>query len=227
MPKGYVNILLAISILSGGVLLRNLTIQRQQLVLDYVNEYIRNHGYPPSVRDICQALDIKSTSTVHNYINRLEDSGKLIKSPSKPRALKILQSGTHGNVIHDEDTAYVPVVGKITAGIPILATENIEYSFPVPSFFVNNAETFMLRVSGDSMINAGIYDRDYILVRQQSDAENGEIIVALIQDEATVKQFFKEKNHIRLQPANERYTPIIVRENMQILGKVIGVFRKL
>ena len=244
-------------------------------VLDYVNEHIDQNGYPPSVREICSALGFKSTSTVHIYLKALEDDGKIIKSPSKPRTLRVMrpESGknkdggnkTDGGRQHNrakskkqpsseggavprqsffapgltydssagihqnagDETIYVPVIGRVTAGKPIFATENIEYTFPVPSFFVNNANVFMLKVEGDSMTNAGIFDRDYILVRHQPSAQNGEIVVALIGDEATVKTFYKERNRIRLQPENERYSPIYATSNCTIVGKVIGIFRKI
>ena len=202
-------------------------------VLDYVNEHIEQNGYPPSVREICAALGFKSTSTVHIYLKALEDEGKIIKSPSKPRTLRVMQPGDFGQRVAEQapatvdDTVYVPVLGRVTAGRPIFATENIEYTFPVPSFFVNSASVFMLKVEGDSMINAGIFDRDYILVRHQPTAQNGEIVVALIGDEATVKTFYKERNRIRLQPENERYSPIYVTGNCTIVGKVIGIFRKI
>ena len=309
-------------------------------VLDYVNDHIEQYGYSPSVREICAALGFKSTSTVHIYLKALEQEGKIIKSPSKPRTLRITraddgsivvtapyngapyngvpynnsappngkngalasrpgqpserQTGAHaagvpvagvsnagipaasfpaavqavgnpavqaaGNPATDnpvssnpaagnpvfavprvktrqpvydadsvnrEEPVYVPVIGRVTAGKPIFAAENIEYTFPVPSFFVNNASVFMLKVEGDSMINAGIHDRDYILVRNQPTAQNGEIVVALIDDEATVKTFYKERGRIRLQPENERYAPIYAANNCTVVGKVIGIFRKL
>ena len=238
-------------------------------VLEYVNEHIEQNGYPPSVREICAALGFKSTSTVHIYLKALEDEGKIIKSPSKPRTLRIMrpeESGKKGvskkpagakqqdrvaaksqyaaasprkflsasesaygdgQPASGDEAIYVPVLGRVTAGKPIFASENIEYTFPVPSFFTNNANVFMLKVEGDSMINAGIYDRDFILVRHQPTAQNGEIVVALIGDEATVKTFYKEKNRIRLQPENERYSPIYASNNCTIVGKVIGIFRKI
>ena len=215
--------------------MRELTIERGQRVLDYVNKHILENGYPPSVREICSALHFKSTSTVHTYLNRLEADGKIKKAPTKPRALRVMQDNsedTIGSTViqrfrPDSETVYVPVVGKVTAGLPILASENIEYSFPVPSFFTGDSDTFILRVAGDSMVNAGIQDRDYILVRQQSSADNGEIVVALIGDESTVKTFYREKNRVRLQPENDRYDPIFIYEDCSIIGKVIGIFRKL
>ncbi|MCL2058422.1 MAG: transcriptional repressor LexA [Oscillospiraceae bacterium] len=204
--------------------------------------HIEEHGYPPSVREICEALGYKSTSTVHIYLKALEKEGKIIKSPSKPRTLRVTRPvkkggagkaaaavayGAGAGAGESDATVLVPVVGRVTAGRPILAEENIEYTFPVPSFFVNGADVFMLKVEGDSMVNAGIYDRDYILVRHQPTAQNGEIVVALIGDEATVKTFYKEHNRIRLQPENERYAPIYATNNCTVVGKVIGIFRKI
>lgn len=215
---------------------------KQQMVLDFVNAQVQEKGYPPSVREICAAVGFKSTSSAHAYLSKLEDMGLIIKDPSKPRALKVLNKsaskakdsrvGSNGKLIDfptpvPDDVISVPVVGKVTAGQPILAVENIEDTFPVPAHFVGNKETFMLRVKGDSMIEAGIIDGDFVLVSKQNTANNGDIIVALINDEATVKTFYKEKNHVRLQPENKFYDPIIVRDDFSILGKVIGVFRKL
>jgi repressor LexA len=218
---------------AGG--LRDTTKAKIQLVLDYVNEHVMQNGYPPSVREICAALELKSTSTVHSYLRCLEAEGRIKKSPSKPRALRVVgenglgagRAFSFGGKAAGEEAVMVPVVGRVTAGRPILAVENIEYSFPVPAFFTNSARTFMLRVEGDSMVGAGIFDRDYILVRQQPTAQNGEIVVAMIGDEATVKTFYREANRIRLQPENERYSPIYATEGFTLLGKVIGIFRKL
>ena len=245
----------------GGKRVRDQTKVKVEHVLEYVNDHIEENGYPPSVREICAALGFKSTSTVHIYLKALEKDGKIIKSPSKPRTLRVMrtvnkktheaeyrqigpggQNGPNGyktaggqpaqswlNRDHDsgDDAVYVPVIGRVTAGRPILAVENIEYTFPVPSFFVNNASVFMLRVEGDSMVNAGIFDRDYILVRHQPTAQDGDIVVALIDDEATVKTYYKERNRIRLQPENERYSPIYATNNCVIVGKVIGIFRRI
>jgi len=216
-----------------NVVIRELTKRRIQLVLDYVNHHIAEHGYPPSVREICAALNFKSTSTVHIYLKRLAEEGKIKKAPAKPRAMRVMEGSGAAAVWSsfspkpESDTVHVPVVGRVTAGKPVLAVENIEYTFPVPSFFVNDAEAFMLRVEGDSMVNAGIFDQDYILVRQQPTAINGEIVVALVGEEATVKTFYKERNRIRLQPENERYDPIYAGANCSIVGKVVGIFRKL
>ena len=203
---------------------------KQQRVLDYVREQIKKDGYAPSVRDICKALDLKSTSTVHGYLARLEKKGLIQKAALKPRTLRIV--GEEGE--REEDKGFytskemvdVPIVGRVTAGMPILAVENIEDSFPLPIDFVGNSESFMLKVRGDSMIDAGILDGDLVLVKKQNTAENGDIVVALIEDEATVKKFYKEKGFIRLQPQNQFMQPIIV-PTCSILGKVVGVFRKL
>ncbi len=203
---------------------------KQQRVLDYVREQIKKDGYAPSVRDICKALDLKSTSTVHGYLARLEKKGLIQKAALKPRTLRIV--GEEGE--REEDKGFytskemvdVPIVGRVTAGMPILAVENIEDSFPLPIDFVGNSESFMLKVRGDSMIDAGILDGDLVLVKKQNTAENGDIVVALIEDEATVKKFYKEKGFIRLQPQNQFMQPILV-PTCTILGKVAGVFRKL
>ena len=203
---------------------------KQQRVLDYVREQIKKDGYAPSVRDICKALDLKSTSTVHGYLARLEKKGLIQKAALKPRTLRIV--GEEGEKEEDrgfytsKEMVDVPIVGRVTAGMPILAVENIEDSFPLPIDFVGNSESFMLKVRGDSMIDAGILDGDLVLVKKQNTAENGDIVVALIEDEATVKKFYKEKGFIRLQPQNQFMQPILV-PTCTILGKVAGVFRKL
>lgn len=201
---------------------------KQQQILDFVNRQVAEKGYPPSVREICQAVGFKSTSTVHAYIKKLEEEGQIHKDATKPRALRILDDRRNSldGYISDREIENVPVVGKITAGQPILAVENIEETFPVPVQYLENSTVFMLKVRGDSMIQAGIMDGDYILVKQQNTAENGDIVAALIGEEATVKRFFKEKDHIRLQPENPAYEPIIVKDNLTVLGKVIGLFRK-
>lgn len=207
--------------------------EKQQRILDFLNEQIEKNGYPPSVREICNAVGFKSTSTVHGYLEKLKKEGLIKKDPSKPRALKVINDKKNTkvaepkNMYSNKELVEVPIVGKVTAGQPILAVENIEDTFPLPLDFVQNSTTFMLRVRGDSMIESGIFDNDYILVKQQSTANNGDIVVALIDDEATVKTFYKEKGFIRLQPTNKFYDPIIVRDNFSILGKVIGVFRKM
>jgi len=201
---------------------------KQMKVLEYVKDQIRKKGYAPSVREICQALGLKSTSTVHGYLARLQKKGLIKKDPLKPRTITIPdeEASKEPSFYTSKEMVDVPIVGKVTAGMPILAVENVEDSFPLPVDFVGNSESFMLKVRGDSMIEAGILDGDLVLVKKQSTAENGDIIVALIEDEATVKTFFKEKDHIRLQPQNSFMQPIIV-PNCSILGKVAGVFRRL
>jgi repressor LexA len=208
--------------------------EKEQQILDFIIRHVNEKGYPPSVREICKGVGFKSTSTVHTYLRRLERHGFLKKDPAKPRALKIIKNeavnydkniiGSHYSA---KEMVNIPVVGKVTAGQPILAVENIEDTFPMPVDVVNNADAFMLKVKGESMIEAGILNNDLILVRQQSTAVNGDIVVALIGDEATVKTFYKEKGYIRLQPENQHMEPIIVNDDMSIIGKVIGVFRKL
>lgn len=200
---------------------------KQLRVLNYVREQIRKEGYAPSVREICKALDLKSTSTVHGYLVRLQRKGLIQKASLKPRTLRIVEEEKNEKSYYTtKEMVDVPIVGKVTAGEPILAVENIEDSFPLPIDFVGNSETFMLRVRGDSMIEAGILSGDLVLVKQQNTAENGDIVVALIEDEATVKTFYKEKGFVRLQPQNSFMQPIIV-PTCTILGKVAGVFRKL
>jgi len=205
----------------------------QKKILDFINKEVAEKGYPPSVREICKAVGLKSTSTVYGYLEKLSKAGQIKKDPTKPRALKIVGSKTSNTQKNDKgyysskELVDVPIVGKVTAGQPILAVENVEDTFPLPVDFVQNSTAFMLKVQGDSMIEAGIFDRDLVLVKQQSTANNGDIVVALIGDEATVKTFYKENGYVRLQPENKYLEPIIVRENLSILGKVIGVFRKL
>ena len=204
---------------------------REQAILKYIQKQIRTNGYPPSVREIGKAVGLKSTATVHGYLNKLEEKGFIKREQQKGRTLKLLKGGLENKNKEKElyvrkEMVDVPVVGRITAGAPILAVENITDTFPIPIDFVGNSESFMLTVSGESMIEAGILDGDYILVRKQNTAENGEIVVALIGDEATVKTFYKEKDHIRLQPENSLMSPIIV-DDCKILGRVSGVFRKI
>ncbi len=199
--------------------------KKQQVILDYIREEVQKKGYPPSVREICEGVGLKSTSTVHGHLNKLEEKGYIRRDPTKPRAIELLDSGD--NIVpFKRNTAYVPIVGEVTAGQPILAVENIEETFPVPTEFVENGEYFMLQIKGESMIEAGILDRDYVLVKQQQDAINGEIVVALIEDSATCKTFYKEKNRIRLQPENSSMDPIY-SDNVSILGIVKGVFRRM
>lgn len=203
---------------------------KQQLIIDFVKSQVEEKGYPPSVREICKAVGFKSTSTVHAYLEKLEKSGVIQKDPTKPRALKVMKNNNSKNIegyVSKKELVEVPIVGKVTAGQPILAVENIEDTFPLPVDFVQNSTAFMLKVRGDSMVEAGILDGDFVLVRQQSTANNGDIAVAMIGDDATVKTFYKEKGYIRLQPENQYLEPIIVKDDVSILGKVIGVFRLL
>ncbi|OUM89659.1 MAG: repressor LexA [Bacillus thermozeamaize] len=199
--------------------------KRQQAILDFIVKEVREKGYPPSVREIGDAVGLASSSTVHGHLAKLEKKGFIRRDPSKPRAIEILDRHMMMNEAHQE-TVQVPVVGKVTAGLPITAIQNIETYFPVPKFLVPNESTvFMLLVQGDSMINAGIRDQDYVIVRQQHTANNGEIVVAMTaEDEATVKRFYKERDHIRLQPENPTMEPILLKD-VTILGKVIGLFR--
>ena len=199
---------------------------RQLDILSFIKNHFKDKGYPPSVREIGEAVGLQSTSTVHGHLDRLERKGLIRRDPSKSRTIEILDDD-----MNSEDfslsVSQVPVIGKVTAGEPILATENIEDYFPLPAHIVGDHEVFMLTVSGDSMIEVGIYDGDYIVVRKQSAATNGEIVVAMTdEDEATVKTFYKEKDHIRLQPENASLNPILL-QSCTILGKVIGVFRQL
>ncbi|WP_449325419.1 transcriptional repressor LexA [Sporolactobacillus kofuensis] len=197
---------------------------RQQSILDFIKHEVASKGYPPSVREICEAVGLASSSTVHGHLARLEKKGFIRRDPTKPRAIEVLD---HDGDIFTERTVNIPVIGKVTAGLPISAVENIEEYFPVPSSMVEDDEAFILNVSGESMINAGILDGDMVIVRQQRTAENGEIVVAMTdEDEATVKRFFKEEDHIRLQPENSSMDPILL-DNCVILGKVVGVFRSI
>lgn len=196
---------------------------KQKEILEYIKSEILNRGYPPAVRDICEAVHLKSTSSVHSHLETLEKNGYIRRDPTKPRAIEIIDDTF--NLVRRE-VVNVPLLGRVAAGQPLLAVENIETYFPVPSEYIPNEETFMLRVTGESMINAGIFDGDNILVQRQSTAEDGEMVVALVDDSATVKTFFKEEGHYRLQPENPAMDPIIV-EDCTILGKVFGVFRFL
>lgn len=209
--------------------------KREKSILKYIAKQIEKNGYPPSVREIGKAVGLSSTATVHGYLLKLEEKGYVKKENQKGRTLKLLKDENGESIDKKKETkdfysgremVEVPVVGKITAGAPILAVENITDTFPIPIDFVGNSESFMLTVRGESMIEAGILDGDYILIRKQNTADNGQIVVALIEDEATVKTFYKEKDHIRLQPENSTMDPIIV-PTCEILGKVIGVFRKM
>lgn len=209
--------------------------KREKAILKFIEKEMGENGYAPSVREIGKAVGLKSTATVHNYLAQLAEKGYIKKEEQKGRTLRLLKGGNgediakkqeNKNYYTGKEMVEVPVIGKITAGEPILAVENITDTFPIPIDFVGNSESFMLTVRGESMIEAGILDGDYILVKRQNTADNGQIVVALIDDSATVKTFYKEKDHIRLQPENSTMDPIIV-PNCEILGKVAGVFRKL
>ena len=197
--------------------------QKQVEILLYIKSEIQRQGYPPSVRDICKGVGLKSTSTVHGYLEKLEAQGYIRKDPTKPRAIEILER--HDNeLLISKKTMDVPILGKVTAGEPILAVENIEDTYPVPLELVEGHDVFMLKIQGESMIDAGILDGDLVLVKKQSSASNGDIVVALLEDEATVKKFYKEKDVVRLQPANQFMSPILTTD-VAVLGKVIGLYR--
>jgi repressor LexA len=197
---------------------------KQREILEYMKECILNKGYPPAVREICEAVHLKSTSSVHAHLESLEEKGYIRKDPTKPRAIEILDDNFN---LARREIVNIPIVGTVTCGEPILAEQNIEDYFPVlPNYLNAHGTTFMLKVKGDSMVNVGIYDGDLVMVEEASTARNNEIVVALIDDEATVKRFFKENGHYRLQPENDFMEPIIVNE-LSILGKVVGLFRKM
>ena len=207
--------------------------EREQKILDFVKHEVRENGYPPTVREVCKALDIKSTSTVHKDLANLEKQGCLKRSPSKRRAIMLVDDDMPSDnndielQVPHTPVIEVPLVGQIAAGTPILAEQNIEDTFPIPERFVGDGTTFMLTVKGESMIEAGIMDGDYILVEKQNTVRNGDIVAAMVdgfESEATVKTFYKEDGHIRLQPENRTMSPIIVND-VKILGKVKGVFR--
>lgn len=194
---------------------------KQKEILEYIKETILKKGYPPAVREICEAVHLKSTSSVHSHLETLEENGYIRRDPTKPRTIEILDDCFN---LTRREMVNVPLIGCVAAGQPILAQENIENYFPIPADTLPNQETFMLRVKGESMIKAGIYEGDQILVAQQETADNGDIVVALLEDSATVKRFYKEDGYIRLQPENDAMDPIIA-EDVQILGKVIGLLR--
>ena len=194
---------------------------KQREILDYIKEEILKKGYPPAVREICEAVNLKSTSSVHSHLETLEKNGYIRRDPTKPRAIEIMDDSFQ-MVRHE--MASIPVVGTVAAGQPILAQQNIESYFPIPTEYVPNGDCFSLRVKGESMINVGIFDGDQIFVECCNTARNGDIVVALVDDSTTVKTFYKENGHIRLQPENDNMDPIIVPD-CQILGKVFGIFR--
>lgn len=194
---------------------------KQREILEYIKNEILNKGYPPAVREICEAVSLKSTSSVHSHLESLEKNGYIRRDPTKPRAIEIIDENFN---LTRREVVNVPIIGNVAAGQPILAVENIEAYFPIPADMMPNHEAFMLKVKGESMVNAGILDGDKVLVQAQPTAENGDIVVALVGDGATVKTFYKEAGQIRLQPENDSMEPIIVPD-CKILGKVFGVFR--
>lgn len=200
----------------------NILSAKQQEILEYLKECILKKGYPPAVREICEAVHLKSTSSVHAHLETLEEKGFIRKDPTKPRAIEILDDTFN---LSRRELVNVPIIGTVTCGEPIIAEERIDGYFPIPPEYLGTKETFMLKVKGDSMINAGIFDGDLVLVEQANTARNSEIVVALIDDSATVKTFYKENGYYRLQPENDTMEPIIVKDNLSILGKVIGLFR--
>ncbi|WP_240375397.1 transcriptional repressor LexA [Bacillus piscicola] len=201
--------------------------KRQEQILEYIKNEVKKKGYPPSVREIGKAVGLASSSTVHGHLSRLESKGYIRRDPTKPRAIEVLNDTEDGPHIAESTAVYVPVLGKVTAGEPITAVENIEEYIPLPERMAADEKVFALTIQGESMIEAGIHDGDLVIVRQQQSAENGDIVVAMTEElEATVKRFFKEDGFIRLQPENAAMEPIIL-ENCTILGKVTGVFRTL
>ena len=195
--------------------------KREKAILKFIEKQIMSQGYPPSVRDICQAVDLKSTSSVHAHLETLEKNGYIRRDPTKPRAIEIIDDNFN---LTRREVVNVPLVGRVAAGEPILAVENVVSYFPIPAEYMPNEDVFMLTVKGESMINMGIYDGDNIIVSKCSSARNGEVVVALVDDSATVKRFYREDGHIRLQPENDYMDPIIVPD-CEILGKVIGLVR--
>lgn len=205
--------------------------EKRDQIIRFISEQIAEKGYPPSVREIAKAVNVRSSSTIHTYLSKLKEEGLLQKDGANSRAIRLTASGQAALGIDEfeaqqNDYLEVPVLGKITAGQPILAVQNVTETFPLPMSFAQNKEIFMLKVRGESMINAGILDGDYVIVARQPNANNGEIVVALIGDEATVKTFYREEDYIRLQPENDYLEPIMLKE-VAILGRVIGVFRKI
>lgn len=197
--------------------------KKQIEILNYIKEQVEQVGYPPSVREICKGVNLKSTSTVHGHLNTLEEKSYIRKDPSKPRAIEVLDYENEYDIAKKE-TVDVPIIGNVAAGSPMLAFEDIEDTYPVAKDIVENKDVFMLKIQGESMIEAGIFDGDLVLVEKSSIAENGEIVVALLDNEATVKKFYKEKDHIRLQPANSLMEPIYTRD-IKVLGRVKALYR--
>lgn len=195
---------------------------KQREILEFIKSEILNKGYPPAVRDICEAVNLKSTSSVHAHLSSLEKNGYIRRDPTKPRAIEIVDDSFN---LTRREVVNVPMIGTVAAGQPLLAVEHIDGYFPIPSEYLPNKQIFMLKVKGESMIEAGILDGDLVLVAQQNTAKNGDMVVALIDDSVTVKTFYKEKGYFRLQPENASMEPIIVKKDLTILGKVIGVLR--
>lgn len=195
---------------------------KQQEILDFIKQEILNRGFPPSVRDICEAVHLKSTSSVHAHLGTLEKNGYIHRDPTKPRAIEILDDDFN---LSRREVVNVPILGRVAAGEPLLAVENIEDYFPIPTEYLPNAELYMLQVKGESMINVGVLNGDHVLVQKQSTASDGDMVVAMVDDSATVKTYYKEDEYYRLQPENDYMEPILVYGELQILGKVIGVFR--
>lgn len=196
---------------------------KQSEILEYIKEMILKKGYPPAVREICEAVHLKSTSSVHSHLESLEKNGYIRRDPTKPRTIEILDDDF---ALTRRELVNVPVIGTVAAGVPILAEQNIEDYLPIPAEILPNKEVFMLKVKGNSMIEAGIYNGDKVIVAKQPNAENGDKVVALVDDSATVKTFYKENGHFRLQPENSSMDPIIL-DQVEILGKVIGLFRMM
>ena len=196
---------------------------KQKEILEYIKEMILKKGYPPAVREICEAVHLKSTSSVHSHLESLEKNGYIRRDPTKPRTIEILDDDF---ALTKRELVNVPVIGTVAAGVPILAEQNIEDYLPIPAEILPNKEVFMLKVKGNSMIEAGIYNGDKVIVAKQPNAENGDKVVALVDDSATVKTFYKENGHFRLQPENSSMDPIIL-DQVEILGKVIGLFRMM
>ena len=196
---------------------------KQREILEYIKEMILKKGYPPAVREICEAVHLKSTSSVHSHLESLEKNGYIRRDPTKPRTIEILDDDF---ALTRRELVNVPVIGTVAAGTPILAEQNIEDYLPIPAEILPNKEVFMLKVKGNSMIEAGIYNGDKVIVAEQPNAENGDKVVALVDDSATVKTFYKENGHFRLQPENSSMDPIIL-DQVEILGKVIGLFRMM
>lgn len=196
---------------------------KQEQILNYIKEEILAKGYPPTVREICEKVGLKSTSSVHSHLSTLENNGYIRRDPTKPRAIEIVDDEFN---LTRRDMVNIPIVGRVAAGEPLLAVENIENYFAIPAEFLPNAETFILKVKGESMINVGFFENDYLIVEKTSTARNGDIVVALIEDSVTVKRFYKENGHIRLQPENDNMDPIIVNDCI-IVGKVHALYRPM